>query len=121
MSFKVGFEGVVDEDVITFTQDGLVESDIGKPVKITKNMTVKLCEDDDPFIGVIVAIEKDTCSVKIKGVIEALYTGTAPVLNRTRLIADGEGKVKRDDSASDNDYRTILNLDVPNTKVAFLL
>lgn len=119
MSIEIGYEGVGEEEVISFKHGGLTQEDIGKPVKIIDKMEVSLCADNNSFIGVIVAVEEGACSVKTKGQVELPYTGNQPQYNKDRLRASANGTVER--GGNDSDYRTILNVDTDNNKVAFLL
>ncbi len=70
--------------------------DEGKPVKVTANMTVSLCSDDDRFIGIIDSIASDssTCKVQVLGHVEFDYTGTDPSVGVVKWDANGSGGIK---------------------------
>ena len=104
------------EKILTFERDGTIAA--GSPVELSDNGKVKTAAAGSRFIGFAVASDGDFVTVLVEGYHTAVYTGTAPTVNFSKLVADGTGKVKTDDSGSD-----VLVLDVNTTDktVGFIL
>ena len=83
-----------NEKVLTFECD--TEINAGSPVKITANGKVAACAAGDRFVGVCINTRGGYASVQVEGYIALPYTGTAPAVNVTKLVADGNGGVKAD-------------------------
>lgn len=122
MSFAVSSRGIIPERLVTMKHVGLTTADIGKPVKITANMTVGLCANDNYIFGTVQSVDPEVCSVLIEGVIEMPYSGGDPSPGFGQLVADGTGKVKT--SGPDNDgFKNFMILEVNTTAktVTFIL
>ena len=104
------------EKVLTFESDGVIAANT--PVKLSDNGKVTAAAAGDRFIGFAVACEGDFVTVQVEGYRTAVYSGTAPTVNFSKLVADGTSKVKTDDTGSD-----VLVLDVNTTDktVGFIL
>ena len=83
-----------NEKVLTFECD--TEISAGTPVKITANGKVAACSAGDRFIGICVNTRGGYASVQVEGYVSSAYTGTAPTVNVTKLVSDGNGGVKAD-------------------------
>jgi hypothetical protein len=92
--FEVSPNGVIDETIVTFNHQDLVEADVGKLCKVSDEMKVVICADDDRYSGQIIKVENNVCSVKLAGVFETEYTGVAPAYGIVKLAASTDGKVK---------------------------
>lgn len=66
----------------------------GEPVKITGNGTVAVCGDGEVFCGVMESLRGGFGAVQMHGFVTMAYSGSAPALGYTELIANGEGGVK---------------------------
>ena len=90
---KVSFEGIGQWSA-TFACDADVQQ--GQVVKIGGNGQVARCADGDAFCGVVNAVGRDgaACSVVLGGMVTAAYTGSAPALGWSEMIADGNGGIK---------------------------
>jgi hypothetical protein len=95
MSFSVSSAGTFKEQALTFNHAGLTAADIGKPVKITANMTVGLCVDNDSVMGKLLSLEAGgVCTVLMEGVVTMPYSGADPGVGFGQLVADATGGVK---------------------------
>lgn len=83
-----------NEKVLTFECD--TEINAGTPVKITANGKVAACSAGDRFVGICVNTRGGYATVQVEGFVSVSYTGTAPAINVTKLVADGNGGVKAD-------------------------
>ena len=122
MSFAVSSRGIIPERLVTMKHVALTATDIGKPVKITANMTVGLCTNNDYLFGTLQSVDAESCVVLIEGVIEMPYTGGDPSPGFGQLVADGSGGVKT--SGPDNDgFKNFMVLEVNTTAktVTFIL
>ena len=83
-----------NEKVLTFECD--TEISAGAPVKITANGKVAACSAGDRFVGICVNTRGGYACVQVEGYVSSAYTGTAPTVNVTKLVSDGNGGVKAD-------------------------
>ena len=91
---KVAFEEI-GRVAATFACEG---GEVGKLCKMADNGKVALCAAGDDFIGMMESVRGGCCGVQIRGFAEVDYTGTAPNLGYTKLVANGNGGVKTGDS-----------------------
>ncbi|ULH29051.1 hypothetical protein FH581_017875 (plasmid) [Leptospira weilii] len=112
--FNVDPSGLKDPVIMTFKHTGLTKEDVGKVCYVSGDMTVALCSNGNKFDGEIVKIEKDCVAVKLDGVFNLPFSGTAPSGNDT-LVSDADGKVKKDPAG-----KTYLILSVKNSNVYFI-
>ena len=119
-AFDVEIEGVVDPVVITMKHAALVEADAGKMANVSANKTVGLTVDGGKFDGQLVVInEKEgICSLKLSGVMEAVYSGAAPGTGRVKFLTDAAGGVKVD--AVNGEEYLVLSVDAASTTVWFI-
>lgn len=106
----------------TLLADSLTRgTDEGKPVKISADVTAALPSAEDPFYGIIESIAEDNavCVVKNTGIITLSYSGAAPNLNYSELVADGSGGVKSPATPGTGKKYFVLNVDETNTEVTF--
>lgn len=90
----VDFNGI-EPVIVTMEHSDLTSDDIGKPVKAASSRTAALCDDGDAFIGKLVQVEEDVCSVQIGGIVTMDYdTDHAPSVNISAMLAGADGKVK---------------------------
>lgn len=73
------------------------------------------------FVGVCCAVRGENVSVQTEGYVEAEYTGTAPTHGFVQLVADGNGKIKVNNSDPKCIYRKVLTVDTENNIVGFIL
>ncbi|MBP3697807.1 MAG: hypothetical protein J6J45_09730 [Clostridia bacterium] len=63
----------------------------GTPVKISDNATVAACGEGDEFCGIIAGGDNAYAAVQIYGEVTAKFSGTAPELGYTALVAGADG------------------------------
>lgn len=114
---KVSFEGF-DEKVLSFISDSTAAPKTGEVVKISANGTVSACDEEDDFIGAVIAADDDFAVVQVGGYIKLPYSGTAPTVGYGILVADDDGGV-----ASNDEGKSYLIIDVDTTAgtVGFIL
>lgn len=111
---KVSFEGI-GEVFATFYNNGAAD---GQPVKISGNGEVSPCSAGEKFSGIAVAPGEEYTGVVIGGCITVPYSGTAPALGHTALVADGNGGVK---SGAGGNSHTVINVDTAEKSLCFIL
>ncbi len=91
----------------------------GKPAKIISDNTVDLCADGDRFHGIIETIANDstTLTLRIRGLVTVVYTGTAPTAGIVKLSADASGGVKID--AANGIEKFVISVNIGATTVTF--
>lgn len=118
--FSVGSKGLLNPVILAlaFVAGSIVESDVGKFVKLTGNMSVGLCADGDTPLGQIVAIEKasSVVSVQIAGSGSTSYSGTDPSVGVKSFLADASGGLKIGAGAN----FTVLSVDSVSKKFDFI-
>ena len=112
---NVSFSGF-NEKSTTFISAANVT--VGSVVKITENGTVANCANGDIFCGVATDVRSDCATVQLTGYIRLPYSGSAPSLGYTALVADGNGAV-----AVGENGKTYLVTDIDKTDstVGFML
>lgn len=117
MAFDVKNRAIGDGIPVTMKHTTLAKgTDEGKPIKVSANDTVVLASADDPFVGIVEAIESGVCTVNFGGCIRTLkYSSTAPGLNSALLECDGAGGV-RVDGTNGRAFR-VLNVNTADTEV----
>lgn len=72
------------------------EAEEGAVVKPAENGGVTKCAAGDAFCGVAIYVGRDkkACSVQLGGLTKVSYSGSAPTLGQSVLVADGNGGVK---------------------------
>ncbi|WMM26668.1 hypothetical protein RBU61_08315 [Tissierella sp. MB52-C2] len=105
---------------ITFASE-LISEDAGKSVEITTDKTVSVAATGKDVHGKAIKVEKDgAVNVQVKGYVEFYYTGTtAPKAGYSKLVGDGKGGVKVDDTAG-REY-LVLSVDAASKIVGILL
>lgn len=70
-----------------------VTEEIGKGtlVKISDNATVAACGDGEDFCGIVENGDNAYAAVQIYGAVTAKFSGTAPELGYTALVAGADG------------------------------
>lgn len=115
--FDVGYRGIVDPTIITLKHTNLTTDDVGKAVKLTDSLTVGLCVNDDLPFGQISNVETGIVGVKIHGVFEFKYSGTAPAIGLEKLASDADGIVKA--SATGKEVQ-VIHVDASTNTVVFI-
>ena len=114
MRMNVSFNGIGDK-LVTFLNNG---AEKGEVVKVSAAGTVAPCSDDDVFDGVAVFVDGGYAGVRLRGFVTVSYSGAAPSVGHSLLLADGSGGVAVDNS----DGRDYLVVDVDTTaKTATIL
>lgn len=67
-------------------------------VTVVDGNTCGNCSEGGKFCGILKGIRNNIGSVQVKGYAEIKYSGTAPALGVTSLVADGNGGVKASSS-----------------------
>lgn len=90
---SISYEGI-GEWCATFVCGAVSEGDI---VKVSANGTVGKCTAGDGFCGVVRAVAHDgkACTVQLGGLASVKYSGTAPAVGFSELMADGSGGVSK--------------------------
>ncbi len=112
----ISFNGF-DEKVLTFNGIGVKA---GALVTVKDNAAVENSAASEDFIGVCVGCVNDSyVTVQVSGYMELPYSGEAPALGYTALVANGNGGVKA--SSSGKNVCRVLKIDTVNSKVGFIL
>lgn len=111
---KVSFEGI-GEQVVSFAASGTVK---GNFVKMSANGTVAACSAGDGFVGYCIEADGGFADVQTAGFITCPYTGTAPTVGYSILVADTAGKVKG--AQSGREY-LVLTVDTTAKTVGFIM
>ncbi|MBN2435589.1 MAG: hypothetical protein JXK07_10030 [Spirochaetes bacterium] len=121
--FTVNFSGIKDEP--SYLADSLQRGiDEDKVVKISTNLTVALCDEEDNFRGVVVTIDhgNEVCAVKERGYVTLPYTGSAPSVGEAvELVANGDGGVKTPASPDTGKRYPVVDVDTEANTVTFKL
>lgn len=112
---NVSFSGF-NEKSTTFICSQDVEA--GKVVKVTENGTVSLCANGDGFCGVATDVRGDCATVQLVGYIRMPYSGSAPALGYTGLVADGNGGITGGD---DGKTYLVTDIDKTDNTIGFML
>lgn len=112
---SIAFNGY-NEQILTFENNGAV---VGSPAKISAAKTVSKCADGNDFVGIVTSERGGAAGVQVDGYVEIKYSGTAPDLGFSGLVADAFGGVKESESAAKK-YK-VLFVDTENTVVGFIL
>lgn len=116
-NFSIGYDGIGQDIAITMKQSTLTKgTDENKPCKVSANDTVVLCADGDRFHGIVGNIDREICSVHLRGIFCLPYSGSAPTVGTSKLLANGSGGVKVD--VGGDGFR-VVNVDTTNTMVYF--
>ena len=113
---KLSYEGI-GQWAATFA---CTKPEEGELVKISGNGTVAACSAGDAFCGMVLSVGRggDACSVALGGMVTAGYTGTAPTLGWSVLVADGSGGVK---TAETGREYLVVDVDTAAETVTFAL
>ncbi len=110
---SVSFGGFHNETATFRTENEIAT---GAPVKITDNGTVSACADGDIFCGILANGDGKYAAVQIYGEVTAKFSGSAPALGYTELVASADG-VK---AGSGREY-LVLSVDEADGTVTFLM
>lgn len=110
---SVAFGGFHNETATFKVTEEIVK---GTPVKISDNATVTACGDGDEFCGIAVNGDNAYAAIQIYGEVTAKFSGTAPELGYTALIA-GEDGVK---TGGGREY-LVISVDEAAGTVTFLM
>ena len=85
----------------------------GKVVKVSANGTVSKCAANDGFCGVVRAVAHDgkACTVQLGGLASVKYSGTAPAVGFSELMADGSGGVSKPGDNQNGSSYLVLSVD----------
>ncbi len=112
---SVAFGGF-NENTATFKTASEIE--VGTPVAMSGNGTVKACASGSAFCGIATSSDNSYVSVQLSGTVTLPYTGTAPAVGYSELSSGGTG-VKAD-STNGREY-LVLSVDTAQKTVTFLL
>lgn len=112
---SIAFNGY-NNQILTFENKDAV---VGSPAKISDTKTVSKCDDGNDFIGIVTSERGGAAGVQVDGYVEVKYSGDAPDLGFSGLVADSTGGVKESESAVKK-YK-VLFVDEENTVVGFIL
>lgn len=119
----VSFEGI-GENVVTFYNAAAAASKAaqGDPVRLSAAATVAKCADGERFCGVAVSADEDFAGVLTQGYVRLACSGTLPAVGYAHLVADGNGGVRVDASASPagGEY-LVVDADAAAGTVGFIL
>ncbi|PJZ43667.1 hypothetical protein [Leptospira brenneri] len=116
--FEPGIVGVIPPTLVTLKQSTLTQADVGKALKVTANKTVGLAANNDVPFGQLSSVESGIAAVKVAGVLEFEYSGTAPTLGLITVQSDAAGKLKV--AASGLSVR-VISVDTSASKFTFIL
>ena len=114
---KISFEGIGQWAATFACSGGMAE---GQVVKVSANGEVSACTDGDSFAGVAAVVGRDSaaCAVALGGMVSVAYTGSAPALGWSGLVANGTGGVKAD---ADGHKYLVVDVDKTGMMVTFAL
>ena len=116
-NFGIGYSGIGQDLAVTFKHSTLKKGlDENKPCKMSANDTASICADGDRIKGIVGTIDRDVCAVHLRGIFQLPYSGTAPTVGFSKLVADGNGGVKVD--ASGDEFR-VFRVDTTDSTVHF--
>lgn len=116
--FDPGLVGVIPPTLITLKQSGFTQADVGKAVKVSANKTVALAANNDIPLGQLSSVEPGIAAVKVAGMLEFEYSGTAPTLGLITVQSDAAGKLKV--AATGLSVR-VVSVDSSASKFTFIL
>lgn len=90
--------GGIGEYAATFYNNSAAPAAAAKAVKISGNGEVSACSDGDAFAGVCISAGAEFAAVQLRGFVKLPYSGTAPALGFSKLLADADGGIKADTS-----------------------
>ncbi len=114
---NVSFNGV-GQVCATFLGEKLAE---GHVVKLTGNGTVGECAAGDAFCGVTTHCCGDACTVQVCGFATVRYSGSAPTVGWSALLADGSGGVKAAGTGETGRQMPVVDVDTTGKTVTILL
>ena len=111
---SISYEGI-GEWCATFVCGAVSEGDI---VKVSANGTV-----GDGFCGVVRAVAHDgkACTVQLGGLASVKYSGTAPAVGFSELVADGSGGVSKPGENQNGSSYLVLSVDSAANKAVIKL
>ena len=112
---NISFTGF-NENSVTFICSEDVTT--GKVVKVTDNGTVSVCANGDIFCGIATDVRSDCATVQLTGYTRISYSGSAPSLGYTALVADGNGAVTANDNGK---VYLVTDVDTTDNTVGFML
>lgn len=116
---KVSFEGV-NEQVLSFKSASVTDGAlVGKPVKMSANLTVAGCSANDVFVGFGIHDEDGFADVQTHGYVECAYTGdTAPAVGYGILVCASASAVAAAEAGREV---LIVSVDTTNKIVGFIM
>ena len=120
----ISFDAIAERYVTFYAGDTAAE---GKLCKVTANGTVGACAGGDDFCGVITQVRNGAASVLMGGFMKLPYTGAAPALGFTALVADGASGVRVPAAATETKpaetgrSHLVVNVDTANKTVGLFL
>ena len=99
------------------------QAEEGQVVKLTAGKTVGPCAAGDGFCGVVRAVAHDgkACTVQLGGLASVKYSGTAPAVGYTELMADGSGGVSKPGENQSGSSYLVLSVDSAADKAVIKL
>ena len=94
---KFSYEGI-GALVVTFPSGNASE---GHVCTINQQGRADGCIANKDFCGVVLADENGMAAVQLEGFVTVGYSGTKPTLGYVALVADGNGRVKLDESGKE--------------------
>ena len=113
---SISFKGYKANNITLEAGEGLK---VGSPVGFDANGKAVCASANAKFIGVCTAIRDDWASIQTDGYVEVEYSGSAPTLGITALVADSNSKVKAD--ANSTYFYKVLSVDTTAKTVGFIL
>lgn len=115
--FQLSYAGF-NTGVLTFRYEGLVDN--GDIVTMYDSSTVRRANENETFIGKVVAVDSDFVTVQVAGYIECEAETELPV-GRVKLVSNGYDRVlESDDGIETWIITSVINDDGENI-VGFLL
>ena len=115
---SISFKGY-GENALTFNAE-LTKA--GVPVVINGNYMVSTAAAENDFVGITYSANGEYASVIVDGYVEATYTGNAPALGYSYIVANGSGGVKVPASGTTSKHIVrVIKIDPDNKIVGFIL
>ena len=115
----ISYDGI-GEWCATFGCGKVKEGDV---VKVSANGSADVCGAGDSFCGVVRAVAHDgkACTVQLGGLASVKYSGTAPAVGFSELVADGSGGVSKPGDNQNGSSYLVLSVDSAADKAVIKL
>lgn len=111
----ISYDGI-GQLCVSMNFEGTIKT--GTPCVISKSNIVKAAENEQAFCGIVGNVSGSLANVILRGFVTVGYNGDAPWVGPCAMVADGSGKVTRNEEG--NTY-LVVNLNTTEKTVTFLI